>query len=78
MNVLSKSERAKIGIDAFVAKRKSKLCWLFHDWQPWKITARGNLSRSMDGGIVGSYIRQERYCGRCNKIEIKDVESITR
>lgn len=75
MNVLSKSERAKIGIDAFVAKRKSKLCWLFHDWQPWKETSRGQISRASDGQIVGSFIRQERYCNRCNKCEMHDIKS---
>lgn len=76
MNALSKAERVKIGIDGFVAKRRSKLCWLFHDWQPWKTTSRGTLARASDKSeIVGSFIRQERYCNRCNKCEMHDINS---
>lgn len=70
MSVLSPIERAKIGIDGFVTKRKSRLCWLFHDWSRWVVTYQGDITSQKTNAILGKCIFQERQCQRCGKIEM--------
>jgi len=44
-------------------------CWWLHDWGAWIDIREG--TRTMDGRVIGFYIRQERHCKRCNRVQIK-------
>lgn len=45
------------------------MCWLFHKWGKWLDTGTGDL---IDLGVkVGTFIRQERRCLKCNKVELR-------
>ncbi len=58
----------------FGGKPRRTTCFLFfHDWSKWEDVEKGSLG--MFNKTIGSYTRQERRCGRCNKLEMKRVDA---
>lgn len=47
-------------------------CWIFHNWGQWADIARGE--ECLEGRVIGFYVRQERRCKRCGRIQIR-IES---
>ena len=50
----------------------------FHKWGKWKEKGRGKMVYHyvFSGGTSnGIYIKQERYCLKCNKVQMKTIEN---
>ena len=62
------------------------MCFLFHKWGKWEDTQKGDIipnegsplyivrgldSEKIDPTPIGRYIRQERRCSDCNKVELR-------
>lgn len=46
-------------------------CWLIHRYSKWTDIAKGALE-SAAGETIGYYIRQERRCEICGKVQLRD------
>lgn len=49
--------------------------FLFHVWDNWVVTRKGNLVTVVGEDVVGAFVTQERKCLRCGLIKIKTTET---
>lgn len=54
------------------AEAKREWCWPWaHQWQRWTDHAEGNVIRTHDGKVIGSFVEQRRRCEVCNAIQLR-------
>lgn len=75
---ISNYERFKIQITGRI-KRVKRRCWFSHDFDKWRDIAKGDIRRrkdtSSDWCVVGYFVRQQRRCLTCGRLEMRDVNS---
>ena len=71
-------QEPKAGSEGIVGQSAStgglERCLLFHKWGKWRDIARGDVK--VDGNFRGWYIRQERRCNRCGKVQLRDATTL--
>lgn len=75
MTSLSAYEKFRAKTLAFAeATRPARMCWLFHRWGPW-VDVMAYSVMSKDGRAVGDGVEQHRRCERCNRLQVRRVQS---
>lgn len=61
----------------FISVRRSMgpWCFVFHAWTRWKDNVYGPILRSEDKTEIGSYVTQQRECGRCGMKQLRTVRT---